>query len=137
MATTMTSELYWLVLTLLMTGLLWVPYIINRIMELGPPPTNWYPGPDPSPKAQWAVRAAKAHMNAVENLVVFAPLVLATQVTNSGTPFTATACMVYFFTRAAHYAICVFGLPIPFRTIAWLIGVFVQVTLALTLLGLF
>jgi uncharacterized MAPEG superfamily protein len=131
----MSTELYWLVLTALMTGLLWIPYIINRIMELGPPPTNRYPLPDPPPKAQWAARAVRAHMNAVENLVVFAPLAFAIQITNSGTHTTAIACMVYFYARAAHYAISIFGLPIPFRTVAFLVGVFAQVSLALTLLG--
>jgi uncharacterized MAPEG superfamily protein len=75
-------------------------------------------------------------MNAVENLVIFAPLVLVVQVTNSGTHLTATACIGYFFARAAHYAISIFGLPIPFRTIAFFIGVFAQMTLALRLLGL-
>jgi uncharacterized MAPEG superfamily protein len=136
MTTTLTSELYWLVLTSLMTGLLWVPYIINRGMELGLPPTNWNPPPDPAPKALWAARAVRAHMNAVENFVVFAPLVLIVYVTNSATQLTATACMVYFFARAAHYAISIFGLPIPFRTIAFFVGVFAQMALALTLLGL-
>ncbi len=28
----MSKELYWLVLTAAMTGLLWVPYILDRIM---------------------------------------------------------------------------------------------------------
>ena len=35
MHATMTPELYWLVLTSAMTGLLWVPYIVNRVIELG------------------------------------------------------------------------------------------------------
>ena len=31
----MTQELFWLVLTIIMTGLLWVPYMIDRIMVRG------------------------------------------------------------------------------------------------------
>ena len=31
----MPKELYWLTLTALMTGLLWVPYILDRIMVRG------------------------------------------------------------------------------------------------------
>jgi hypothetical protein len=31
----MSSELFWLVLTAAMTGLLWVPYILDRIMMRG------------------------------------------------------------------------------------------------------
>jgi len=32
----MSTELFWLVLTIAMTGLLWVPYILDRIMVRGP-----------------------------------------------------------------------------------------------------
>lgn len=136
MPVAMTTELYWLVLTTVMTGTLWIPYIVNRVMELGPPPLSWYPLPDPSPKAQWAVRAVKAHMNAVENLVVFAPLVLAVHITNSSTPITVAACAIYFFARVAHFAIGIFGIPVPFRTMAFLIGFLAQMTLGATLLGI-
>ena len=31
----MTTEIYWLTLTTLMTGLFWVPYILNRIAVRG------------------------------------------------------------------------------------------------------
>jgi len=36
-------------------------------------------------------------MNAVENLVVFAPLAIAVQVTGSGNAVTALACEIYFW----------------------------------------
>ena len=75
-------------------------------------------------------------MNAVENLVVFAPLVLAVHVTSSGTPVTAAASMSYFFARAAHFAISVLGVPIPLRTAAFLIGFLAQMALGATLLGI-
>ena len=72
----LSTELFWLVLSCMLTGLLWVPYIINRIIEHRPFPALWNPMPDVRPKAQWAERLMRAHENAVENLVVFAPLVL-------------------------------------------------------------
>jgi hypothetical protein len=31
----MSAELFWLVLTVAMTGLIWVPYILDRIMVRG------------------------------------------------------------------------------------------------------
>ena len=136
MATTMTPELYWLVITSTMTGMLWIPYIINRVKELGPPPLKWFPEADPPAIAPWAARAARAHMNAVENLVVFAPLVLAIQITNSGTAVTAAACKIYFIARAAHYLIGVSGIPMPFRTLVFFIGFLAQMTLAASLLGM-
>ncbi len=137
MSTTMTPELYWLVLTTIMTGVFWLPYIVNRVMELGLPPMSWHPLPDPPPRAPWAARAVKAHMNAVENLVVFAPLALAVHATGSGTSVTAAASMVYFFARAAHFTIGILGVPIPFRTAAFLVGFLAQMALAGTLLGVF
>lgn len=133
---TMTPESFWLVLTAAMTGVLWIPYIVNRVTELGPPPMVWHPAPDPPPKAQWATRAVCAHVNAVENLAVFAPFALAVHVTASGKPVTAAACMIYFFARAAHYLIRILGMPIPFRTVAFFIGFVAQMVLAATLIGL-
>lgn len=135
MPPTLTPELYWLVLTTALTGVLWIPYIINRVMELGPPPMSWYPRPDPPPKAPWAARAVRAHINAVENLVIFAPLALAIHVTSSGTRITATASMIYFLARVAHFVIGVLGVPIPFRTAAFVVGFLAQMALAATLLG--
>ncbi|MHB1529849.1 MAG: MAPEG family protein [Acidiferrobacteraceae bacterium] len=134
MHATITPELYWLILTVVMTGLLWVPYIVNRVIELGPPGFQWFPLPDPPPRAPWAARAMRAHANAIENLVIFVPLALGIQLTESGTPVTHWACAIYFFTRAGHYIVCVFGLPIPLRTLTFLIGVAAQLTLAVTLL---
>ena len=129
----MTEELYWLVLTAAMTGTFWIPYIVNRFRELGPPSMRFYPLADPPPRALWAARAQKAHINAVENLAVFAPLALAVYLVG-GTSLTALACKVYFFARLAHYAIGIFGLPIPLRTLAFLIGFACQMSLAVYLM---
>ena len=131
----MTTELYWLILTTAMTAVMWLPYIVNRAMELGPPPTAWHPQPDPPPKAAWAARTVRAHMNAVENLAIFAPLILIIHATHSETATTATVSMVYFFARAAHYAICLLGIPIPYRTAAFLLGFICQMILVATLLS--
>lgn len=128
-------ELFWLAATCAMTGLLWVPYIVNRVHELGPPGLGWFPQPDPPPRAAWAARAVRAHLNSIENLVVFAPLALAVQASGLGNPVTAGACAVYFFARAAHYAVCIAGVPIIPRTVAFLVGVGAQLTLAWSLLG--
>lgn len=130
----MNTELYWLTLTVALTAFLWVPYIINRVRELGPPPLNWFPLPDPPPKAKWAERAMRAHHNAIENLIIFAPLVILIHLSGTNSPATEWACMIYFFTRLGHYAFSILGFPIPLRTIAFLVGVGCQVTLMLQLL---
>ena len=80
MKTAMTTELYWMVMTVLLTSLIFVPYILNRMKEHGIWPAVWNPQPDTRPRAPWAERMMRAHANAVENLALFAPLVLALQV---------------------------------------------------------
>lgn len=130
-----TPELAWLAATCLLTAVLWVPYVANRFRELGPPGWNWFPKPDPPPRARWADRAMRAHHNAVENLVVFAPLALGVHLAGCGDPTSAAACQAYFMARLAHYAVGVLGLPIVPRTVAFLVGVGAQLTLACKLLG--
>jgi uncharacterized MAPEG superfamily protein len=127
----LTTELYWLVLTILMTALFWVPIILNRIIELG----AWETLQTPTlrPATRWAERLMKAHANAVENLVTFAPLVLAIQLTGSGSSATATACLVYFFARLVHALAYVAAIPVV-RTLAFAAGFFCQMALALILL---
>ncbi|MEJ6002910.1 MAPEG family protein [Paucibacter soli] len=128
-------ELYWLAATCLLSALLWLPYVVNRFQELGPPGWQWFPAPDPLPRAAWARRTMRAHLNAVENLVVFAPLALGVVIAGLGSPGTAWACRLYFCARVAHYAVCWAGLPIVPRTLCFLAGVAAQLFLAATLLG--
>jgi uncharacterized MAPEG superfamily protein len=135
MSPVLTSELYWLVLTTLMTGLFWIPYILQRILENGFWPALWSPQGLTHMDAPWAQRMMRAHQNAVENLVIFAPLVLALHVTGANTSVTTTACIVYFFARAAHFVIYTLATPL-FRTVVFIAGFAAQMVLALTLLGI-
>lgn len=128
------TEITWLTLTLLMTALFWVPYILNRMVEHGVWPALYNPQPDTQPKAQWAERMMKAHANAVENLVIFAPLVLAVEISGLNSQTTEMACIVYFFARLAHFIL--YSLKVPFfRTLAFLTAFVCQITLALALLN--
>ena len=72
----MTRELFWLTWTVILTGLMWVPYILNRCQVRGLGGAMANPARGDKPHAEWANRLMFAHDNAVENLVVFAPLVL-------------------------------------------------------------
>ena len=72
----MSKEAFWLTLTLAITGLIWIPYILDRMMVRGMMGTLANPSPADAPQTAWAQRMMAAHTNAVENLVVFAPLVL-------------------------------------------------------------
>lgn len=134
------GEVFWLTLTVLMTALFWVPYIINRIVENSAWTALSNPNPDPNPdpnsgsKALWAQRMMRAHSNAVENLVIFAPLALAVHILGVSTSATVAACMIYFFSRAAHFIVYTLGIPV-LRTVVFAIGFIAQMTLGLTLLG--
>ncbi len=76
----------------------------------------------------------RAHANAVENLVIFAPLVIAIDISGVNSQVTAVACIVYFFARLAHFIL--YSLKVPFfRTVAFLIGFFCQMTLIMALLN--
>ena len=74
----MTDELFYLLLVTVLTGLIWIPYILDRIAVWGLADTVGYPE-NPKPQSAWARRLIKAHANAIENLVVFAALVLVAQ----------------------------------------------------------
>src|ERR1700674_3594070 len=72
----MSTRLFWLTLPVAMTGLFWVPDILDRLACRGLMGAMANPSPDEKPQSAWAVRQMNAHANAVENLVIFAPLVL-------------------------------------------------------------
>jgi len=133
----MSHELFWLVMTAAMTGLMWVPYTIDRIMVRGAAGAMANPSPTDKPQSPWAQRLMAAHMNAVENLVVFAALVLAAQDlnVNVSTPTTAIACALYFWSRLAHVVVYTLGIPV-LRTLAFVGGFVAQVMVALALFKL-
>ena len=128
------SEIYWLTLTAAFTLLLVFPYALVRIQRIGflRLLTNPLPGDDPFEQA-WAHRAYRAHMNAIENLVVFAPLVLAVVMTNSTNNITAMACAVYFWARVVHAPFYILNTPY-IRFISYFTGVGACFVLAYQLL---
>jgi len=130
-----TAELYWLTLTCVLTGLMWVPYILQLIVQLGPVAAVWDPTGAHPHDADWALRAKRAHYNAVENLAVFAPLTLMVVATGAGSSLTAAAAALYFWVRLAHFVIHILALP-AIRTVAFLIGVGCQAVMVLALFGL-
>ena len=129
----MTTELYWLTMTALMTALFWVPYVLNRVAATGLTGALAGGAPDPGKLAEWAQRAIRAHTNAIENLAIFAPLVLTAHVLGISNPTTKAAVVAYFFVRLAHYVVYAAGVPAA-RTLTFTAGWLVQITLAVTIL---
>jgi uncharacterized MAPEG superfamily protein len=132
----MTPELFWLSLTVILTGLLWVPYVLNRIAIRGLFRAMGNPSRDDKPHAEWASRMMFAHDNAVENLVIFAPLVLILAQLDYSTKWTVGACAVYFWARVAHLIVYTLGVPV-FRTLTFAVGFFAQAVLALAIFKIF
>lgn len=118
----MSDELSYLTYSILLTAVMWVPYILNQITVRGLVNAVGYED-EPKPLADWAQRLKAAHYNAVENLVVFAPLVLMVEILDIGTLATSMSCMVYFIARVVH--VISYTLAVPFvRTgafaVSWL-----------------
>ena len=128
----MKTELLYLTLVTALTGLIWIPYILDRTARWGLADTVGYPAVR-KPQSPWAERLMRAHRNAVENLVVFAALVLVAQAAGVGNAATATACIVYFWARVVHLLAYAFAIP-WIRTLAFVAGFGAQVTLAWQLL---
>src|SRR5579859_7219969 len=130
----MTTELYWLTLTVLMTALLWVPYILDRFITRGIWKTIGETRLDIADQSSWAQRASKAHQNAIENLAIVVPAVLIAHALGLSTPVTQSAVMVYFFARLVHYIAYLGAIPV-LRTVTFLTGWGAQIAIILTILG--
>jgi len=106
----MTSELSSLIWVVALSAVMWIPYILNTIMVRGLVNAMGYPD-DPKPVAPWAARMKAAHYNAVENLVVFATLVLVLNAVGISNEATVLACEIYFWARLVHYIVYAAGIP--------------------------
>ena len=131
----MTTELYWMTLTILMTALFWVPYILDRLAVRGVWPALSDTQPEGGgPHSLWAQRAIRAHTNAVENLVLFVPLVLTAHLLEISNPATKIAAIVYFLARLVHFLVYLFGVPVV-RTLAFAVGWGAQMLFVASILG--
>ena len=128
-------EIFWLVLTVLLTALLWIPQILHSILRAGIKTALLYPDEAATQYADWAVRSKAAHNNAVENLVIFAPLVLVVLLLDIGNELTALTTLIYFLTRIVHYVMHVLAIPLM-RTVAFLIGFACQLILGISILSI-
>jgi uncharacterized MAPEG superfamily protein len=128
-----TTELYWLTLTALMTALFWVPYVLNRMAVTGLGNTLAGTAPDIGKLSDWAQRASRAHANAIENLVIFAPIVLTAHVLGISNAATRAAVVVYFFARLVHYLVYAAGIPAA-RTLTFTAGWLAQIAVFASIL---
>jgi uncharacterized MAPEG superfamily protein len=127
----MTSELMSLTWVTALTAIMWMPYILNTIAVRGLLDAVGYPD-EPKPLASWAVRMKAAHYNAIENLAVFAALVLIANAAGISNATTVLACQLYFWARLVHFLAYSFGIPWV-RTLAFAVGFGCQAALVLQL----
>lgn len=132
----MKTELLYLLLTAMLTGVLWIPVVIGYVSsgrELTPATYKVAPT---SPLPAWVSRANRAHLNAVENIAPFAAVVLIAQATGVSSAVTEICAAVYFYARAAHAVVHISGFG-QFKartalfTVAWLAFITYAVVLLL------
>lgn len=128
----MKTELFYLALVTALTGVLWIPYIVDRAMVRGLADAVGYPV-DPKPQSPWAVRLMKAHVNAVENLVLFAALVLVAHASGISNSAIANASILYFWARLVHAVGYTFAVPWV-RTLSFTAGFVAQAIIAVQIL---
>ncbi len=116
----MSSELMSLTWVTALSAVMWLPYILNTIVVRGLGNAVGYPENAP-PLAPWAQRMKAAHYNSVENLVVFATLVLVADAAGISTDTTVLACEIYFWARLIHLISYTFAIPWV-RTLSFAIG---------------
>jgi uncharacterized MAPEG superfamily protein len=116
-----------------MTALFWVPYVLNRMVMNGLGGALAGAAPDSSTLSTWAQRTSKAHANAIENLAIFAPIVLTAHVLNISNGATKTAVVVYFFARLLHYIVYSAGIPAA-RTLTFTAGWLAQIAIIASIL---
>lgn len=106
----MTPELKYLAMISVVTALMWIPYILNVISRNKLSDAVGYPD-TPLSMSPWAERMKKAQYNAVENLVVFAVLVLIAHALEISNAATTSAAAVYFWARLVHVGAYTAGIP--------------------------
>ena len=124
----MNTELRYLALVSVLTALSWIPYILNTVAVRGLLDAVGYPE-DPKPLAPWARRMKAAHYNSVENLVVFAALVLTAHAAGISNAAIAGSATVFFWARVVHLAAYTFAIPWV-RTLAFVVGFGCQLCIA-------
>ena len=116
----MSTDLKILAWVAALTALMWLPYILTRLLNSGLMRTLNYEA-DIDPLPAWAARAKKAHYNAIENLVPFAAVVLVANLTATANTTTAMWATIYLGARVVHYLGYAAGIPFV-RTLSFSVG---------------
>lgn len=117
----MTTDLWYLACTAMLTAALWIPYIACQVMTNGALTPGNYKDPTPRPVPLWGERAHRAYLNAVECFAPFAALVIVAQIAGKANGMTAFWATSFFWLRLAHAI--VYWAAIPYvRTLVFTLG---------------
>lgn len=131
----MTTELFYLLMSAILTAVLWIPYILGIIQTNGLMTAAYYDAPSTKALPNWVQRANRAHQNAVENIGPFAAIVLVAHLTGVSTGLTATAAAVFFYARIVHAVVHITGVRVLWtRTLVFAVAWAAMLTIAVQVL---
>jgi uncharacterized MAPEG superfamily protein len=129
----MTPELMYLVWSAALTFLLVVIAVAGATQQVGLPKLAG--NRDGLPEMTgWAGRAARAHRNMLESLILFAVLVLVAHLAGIRNGTTLLGAQLFFWGRVAHAVIYIAGIP-WLRTAAWAVSVAGLILIFVQLIG--
>lgn len=117
----MTTDLWML---LAAAGLQWALIVATAVPQILGNGIGWAAGnreTSPTPAA-WIARCERCSANMMENLPIFAILVLVAQVSGTADSLTANGAIVFVAARLAHAGIYIAGIPYA-RTAAWVVSI--------------
>ncbi len=128
----MTPDLTYLVLAAVLAFVQVVIAVLGAMMQVGLPALAANREDAPAQFEGWAGRAVRAHRNMLENLVLFAILVLVAHVAGRANEMTALGALLFFYGRLAYAIIYLAGVP-WLRTMAWAVSIVGLVLITLQL----
>jgi uncharacterized MAPEG superfamily protein len=129
----MTVELQYLAWVTVLTLLMRIPWLIDKIRVRGLARVTGYPR-DSEPLSDMGHRTWVAHEDAVQNLIVFAVLIGILHAIGESSVWTRLAAATYFWARLGHFLVYAFGIP-RLKTVAFLVAFAAQLVLAWHLLA--
>ena len=116
----MTPELTYLIWSVALTVILALIAVSGAALQVGLPKLAGNRESMPEIKG-WAGRAYRAHQNMLENLILFAVLVLVAQIVGVHNSLTLHGAQLFFWARVAQAIVHIAGIPWV-RTVAWLVS---------------
>ena len=131
----MSKEMMWLTLTVILTGVLWIPYILDRIMVRGLMGAMANPSRDDKPQSRLGAAAlVRAYQRGGKSGRVRALVLILMRMNHSTAEYRASPARSISGRGWCTSIVYTLGIPV-LRTLAFAVGFVCQVTLALAVFG--